>query len=760
MESVLNSAFEFAKSSRHQFVTVEHLLVALLDSEQLTTYASKKKIRRKRLIENITEFVGQTSLVFSKDDEITEAQPTLAFQRVLQRAIFQAQNHHMDEVAPIDVLVSLFNEPDSQAVFFLNKAKIFKKDILKLRNVTSDYPTEESDRMSFLSESGMSDIIDTDVSSAMGSSEHSVERYAVNINDQIRKGYIDPVVSREKEIDRAIEILSRRRKNNPLLVGEAGVGKTAIVEGIAWRIINGNAPVDLIDCSVYTLDLANLLAGTKYRGDFEKRLKAVLAEFNKMGNAILFVDEIHTLIGVGAASGGSLDAANLLKPMLSRGELRLIGATTNHEFRTIMEKDKALTRRFQQINVKETNVKETVAILKGLRGKYESFYSCMIENSAIDAAIELSDRYMSTRFQPDKSIDLIDESGAYMLINYPDSKIRVIDRDVVIETIGRLTNIPVLQLRCNELERLKKLSLHMSTMIYGQSNAIKAICNSLKIAFTGIREVQKPIGSFIFAGPTGVGKTEFAVQLAKHMNFKLLRFDMSEYVERHSAYQLIGAPAGYVGYEQGGLLSESVINNPYSVVLLDEIEKANEDILNLLLQVMDHGTLTDNNGRKADFRHCIIIMTSNVGSSLYKSNDIGFMSDAKTNVKHNVMAAVEKSFSPEFRNRLDKVVLFKPLELDVMRRIVDKELMALEVLLQSKNLSVSFSSELKLWLIDHGIESGMGARPLRRLIDASLKQLIAEHILSEDPQDENETICLGVDNGAPVMLVGSEALAK
>lgn len=760
MENVLNSAFEFAKISKHQFVTVEHLLCGLLESEQMIDYASLKKVRRKRLLDNVRDFVEQTCLVFSSDDEVPEAQPTLAFQRVLQRAIFQAQNYHMDEVAPIDVLVSLFNETDSQAVFFLNKEKVFRKDILKYRHKPSGYHSDNDDKISFITPNNFSDLIEAGNNVSIGASEQFIERYAVNINEQIRKGLVDPVVSREREIGRAIEILSRRRKNNPLLVGEAGVGKTAIVEGIAWCIVQGKVPVDLIECSVYTLDLANLLAGTKYRGDFEKRLKAVLAEFNKMGNAILFVDEIHTLIGVGAASGGSLDAANLLKPMLSRGEVRLIGATTDHEFRTILEKDKALVRRFQMINIKETNFEQTVVILKGLRKKYETFYGSVIETCAIEAAVELSDRYLNTRHQPDKAIDLIDESGAYMLINYPDSRLRVINRAVVVETLGRLTNIPMLQLNSTELDRLKKLPLHLSTMIFGQSRAIKALTNSLKIAFTGIRDVKKPIGSFLFAGPTGVGKTEFALQLANHMNFKLLRFDMSEYVERHSAYQLIGAPAGYVGYEQGGLLSESVIKNPYSVILFDEIEKANEDIHNLLLQVMDYGSLTDNNGRKADFRHCIIIMTSNVGANQYQINDIGFAARGSESSFQNASDLIDKSFTPEFRNRLDKIIFFNNLEESVMAQIVDKELTALEVLLQKKNIQVIFSEKLRKWFVTNGAEPGMGARPLRRLIDSSIKQLIADYLLADGPLEDSEVMHIDIENNIPYVSIASELVLK
>lgn len=746
MEHILNCAFDFARSAKHQFVTVEHLLYCLIENDDISAFLLSKKASYKMLRSNLYQFIDQTCLKFSPEDEIHEPQSTLAFQRVLQRAVFQSKNSNMHEVSCMDVLVSLSNETTSQAVYFLNQVKIYIGDILQYRDASGLGHND----ISFLSPSEMSSLLNNDV--GLDKQDQAIDLYSVNINVQVRQGKIDPVIGRDREISRAIEILSRRRKNNPLLVGEAGVGKTAIVEGIAWAIVNNKVPRDLIGCNVYALDLASLLAGTKYRGDFEKRLKLVLAEFKSLGNAILFIDEIHTLIGVGAAAGGSLDAANLLKPMLSRGELRLIGATTNHEYRTIMEKDKALIRRFQQISVKETNFEETINILKGVKHKYEIFYSAVIDDSAIEAAVELSDRYLNNRHQPDKAIDLIDEAGAHISINCADIASRIIDRNVVIETIARLINIPVLQLTYNELTRLRKLQRHLTTMIFGQARAIRVICNSLKIAFTGIRDVKKPIGSFLFVGPTGVGKTEVALQLAKHMNFKLLRFDMSEYIERHSAYQLIGAPPGYVGYEQGGLLSESVIKNPYSVVLLDEIEKANDEILNLLLQVMDHGTLTDNAGRKADFRHCIIIMTSNIGSDVCHSEVFGFTADVKVDRKNKVIESVNKYFSPEFRNRLDKIVVFEMLDMHVMESIVDKELTELEVLLYAKDIKLEFSADLKNWFVLHGFEKDMGARPLKRLIDKTLKQLIADYIL-----DNSETgpcsLYMDIENDKPCLSV-------
>lgn len=748
MEDVLNRAFDYANNRRHQFVTVEHLLWALLGVESVLSFFEFSPEKSDRILRNLEAFMNKTSLLWTEDEEKYESKPNLAFRRVLQRAIFQSQQRRDDDVGPWDVFLSIFDESNSQAVYFLKQEGVTRKDALK-------YAKAPQGRTKPNVVSEIFEILEPSVASP--ASEGAIERYAVNINEHIRQGLIDPVLSRNREIGRAIEVLSRRRKNNPLLVGEAGVGKTAIVEGIAWHIVMGKAPMELCDCSVYALDLASLLAGTKYRGDFEKRLKSVLAEFNRLGNAILFVDEIHTLIGVGATSGGSLDAANLLKPMLSRGEIRLIGATTYHEYRTILEKDKALTRRFQYINVKETNFDETLNILKGLRSKYEHFYQAVIEDSALHAAIELSNRYMNARHQPDKSIDLIDESGAYLSIHCLDDTPRVINRDTVVATVARLTNIPLVQLSAGELQRLKKLPRHLAQMIFGQPKAIHAVCNALKIAFTGIRDAKKPIGCFLFAGPTGVGKTEFAIQLAEYMGFKLLRFDMSEYVEKHSAYQLIGAPVGYVGYEQGGLLCDAVMKHPYSVVLFDEIEKANEDILNLLLQVMDHGRLTDNSGRKADFRHSIIIMTSNVGSVCFEGARMGF-STQKAELGAGAMEQINRAFSPEFRNRLDKVVLFNALDMKLLEKIVDKELRLLTQLMESKKMRVAYAPTLRDWCVAQIADTRMGARSIRRVIDAHIKQLIADHILNHAQETQGLSMVIEVADGAPVIRSCDEPL--
>ena len=759
MENAIKTAFEMANASRHQFLTIEHLLLAMLDVLEMRMFFSQLKIRRKRLITNLEKFISETSLVFDEHDEACETQATIAFQRVLQRSIFQAQNVNNDNASTLDVLLSIFNEPSNQAVYFLNQEGIYRADVLAYieRSPIGHLHFNNNSTMQH-NKIDPSVLLDKDLHADINLSENAIERYSVNLNDHIRKGLIDPIVSREKEISRAMQILSRRRKNNPLLIGEAGVGKTAIAEGIAWRIIEGKAPADLQHCIVYILDLANLLAGTKYRGDFEKRLKAVINNFKKMGNAILFIDEIHTLIGVGAASNGSLDAANLLKPMLSRGEIRLIGATTNHEFRTIMEKDKALIRRFQNIEVKEPLFDETVTILKGLRHKYESFYSAIIEDSALDAAVELSSRYMNNRHQPDKAIDLVDEAGASMLIHQEDPTKRIINRDFVVQTTAKLMNIPMIQISTSEIERLQELPDHLKTIIFGQDEAIDYLCNNLKIAFSGIRDISKPIGSFMFSGPTGVGKTELAIQLSKHMGLHLLRFDMSEYVERHSAYQLIGAPAGYIGHEQGGLLTEAVIKNPYSVVLLDEIEKAHEDILNLLLQVMDHGKLTDNMGRCADFRHTIIIMTTNVGANNYLSHAVGFHPQHENTQYHPAMDNIQKAFSPEFRNRIDKIINFNTINEVIMERVVDKEFHALKTLLIDKNIHITYTQQLRTWLITHGTSPDMGARPLKRLINETIKQLLAEHILSTE-NDTEAHIEIHLDNNIPMIRVQQDILS-
>ena len=751
MENVVKIAFEMANASRHQFLTVEHLLLAMLDSLEIRMFFSQLKVRRKRLITNLEKFISETSLTYEVQDEMHETQPTIAFQRVLQRAIFQAQNTHEEDVTPLNILLSIFNEPDNQAIYFLNHEGIYRADVIDYVERSHigqihhnrSYPPHKKDKISYM---------DNEIHDEIPQNENALERYSVNLNELVRKGLVDPIMSREHEISRAMEILSRRRKNNPLLIGEAGVGKTAIVEGIAWQIIEGRAPADLKNCTVYILDLAHLLGGTKYRGDFEKRLKSVLANFKKMGNAILFIDEIHTLIGVGAASGGSLDAANLLKPMLSRGEIRLIGATTNHEYRTIMKKDKALTRRFQQINVKETNFESTLNILKGLRHKYESFYSAIIEDSALYAAVELSSRYITNRHQPDKALDLIDEAGASISIQQPDPSLRIINKELIENTIAKLMNIPMLQLSTSELERLQQLPRYLETMIFGQHEAINALSNNLKIAFSGIRDASKPIGSFLFCGPTGVGKTELAKQLSKHMGLALLRFDMSEYIERHSAYQLIGAPAGYLGHEQGGLLTEAVIKNPYAVLLLDEIEKAHDDILNLLLQVMDHGTLTDNTGRAADFRHIILIMTTNAGASHIQTQAVGFNHDNTLQRQQFCFDAIHKTFSPEFRNRIDKIIVFNNLNRAIMECVVDKELAALQVMLLEKNIVLQFTSHLRTWLILHGTSPDMGARPLKRLINETIKQLLADHILSSE-DDTATSLEISLHNDTPVLSI-------
>ena len=731
LERVLDQVFSYAKNNYHEYVTVEHLLLFLVDEKSIATILDSKKVNRIDLRAGLEQFVTSTSLTYAPSSG-RETQSTLGFQRVIHRAIFQAQSEGSSEVSCINVFMSVFSEVESQAVFFLNKFNFTKNDLLTYitHHQGSDHSHLAQPDDSILSYAQKDNYVN-----------EAVLKYAVNINESIKQGKVDPVFSRQKEITRSMEILSRKVKNNPLFVGEAGVGKTAIAEGIAWHIIEGKAPENISKCVIYALDMGNLLAGTKYRGDFEKRLKAVLAEFKKMGNAILFIDEIHTLIGAGAASGGSLDAANLIKPLLARGEIRVMGATTYQECRNLFDKDRALSRRFQKVDVKEPSMKETIDILNGLRARYEEFHQVQITDEAIHKSVELSDRYFSGRFQPDKSLDVLDETCAHIVISNRKSK-KVIESDIE-KTVSRILDIPSDQLSRSIKEKVGSLDRNLETMVFGQNEAVNKLVSTMKIAYSGMREPHKPMGCFLFAGPTGVGKTELAIQLSKQMGLKLIRFDMSEYMERHHASQLVGAPAGYVGYEQGGLLTEEVIKHPYAVLLLDEIEKAHDDICNLLLQVMDNARLTDNNGRVADFRHIILIMTSNAGSHALAQKSLGFLEQkSHTDVK----LAINKSFSPEFINRLDGVIGFHPLDPKVMTSIVDKELTALEVMLHRKNVSLKLDTKVKKWLTEHGYSVTMGARPLKRIIADTIKQPLADIVLAAKPGQRVEVQVCVKDN--------------
>lgn len=721
LELTLNNAFKEARAKRHEFMTVEHLLLALLDNNAAAEVLSACAADIPQLRRDLSEFIDSTTPLIPKHDEDRETQPTLGFQRVLQRAVFHVQSSGKKEVTGANVLVAIFSEQESQAVFFLKQQSVSRIDVVnfiahgisKVQNENAqpqeDFNAEQQDE-----------------ASAEGSQGSALESFATNLNELARRGQIDPLVGREHEVERVIQILSRRRKNNPLLVGETGVGKTAIAEGLAKRIVDGDVPEIVQNAQVFSLDLGALLAGTKYRGDFEKRLKALLAELKKKDKSILFIDEIHTIIGAGAASGGVMDASNLLKPMLSSGELRCMGSTTFQEFRGIFEKDSALTRRFQKVDVVEPTVDETYKILKGLKSRFEDHHHLKYTDKALKAAAQLSARYITDRLLPDKAIDVIDEAGAaqrLMPVSKRKKSIGVADVEKVIASIAR---IPEKSVSRNDKAVLEHLERNLKMTVFGQEKAIEQLSSAIKLARAGLKSADKPIGSFLFAGPTGVGKTEVSKQLAESLGIPMLRFDMSEYMERHTASRLIGAPPGYVGFDQGGLLTDGVTKHPHSVLLLDEIEKAHPDVFNLLLQVMDHGTLTDNNGRKADFRNVILIMTSNAGAQEINRRSVGFISQDHST---DGMEIIRKSFTPEFRNRLDGIVQFKALPMEVVTNIVDKFLTELQAQLDDKQVMLEVGEGVREWLANEGYDESMGARPMNRLIQDKVKRPLADLIL-------------------------------
>ncbi len=722
LEVTLNGAFRVARDKRHEFMTVEHLLLALLDNESASQVLRACGVDFDLLRRDLNEFIDSTTPVIPVDDVETETQPTLGFQRVLQRAIFHVQSSGKKEVQGANVLVAIFSEQESQAVYFLRMQNVARIDVVNfISHGISKYADQsEPSRDS----AGHQSTVDGGGGEAAEKS--LLEQFSTNLNVQAEMGYIDPLVGRGQELERVCQVLSRRRKNNPLLVGESGVGKTAIAEGLAKRIVDGEVPEIIQGSVVYSLDLGALLAGTKYRGDFEKRFKGLLAELEEREHAILFIDEIHTIIGAGAASGGVMDASNLLKPLLTSGKIRCIGSTTYQEYRGIFEKDRALSRRFQKVDVTEPSVEETIEILKGLKSRFEEHHHLRFTAGALRAAAELSARHIPDRFLPDKAIDVIDEAGAYQQLQ-PASRrkktVGVADIELVVAKIAR---IPPKSVSASDKEQLRNLAPRLKMVVFGQDEGIEALATAIKLARAGLREGQKPIGSFLFAGPTGVGKTEVSRQLAEVLGIELLRFDMSEYMERHTVSRLIGAPPGYVGFDQGGLLTDAVTKHPHSVVLLDEIEKAHPDVFNLLLQVMDHGTLTDNNGRKADFRNVILIMTTNAGAELTSRASIGFtVQDHST----DAMEAIRKTFSPEFRNRLDGIIQFKSLQPEVIKTVVDKFLTELQAQLEDKKVVIE-ADELALeWFARHGYDAKMGARPMARLIQDKLKKPLAEEIL-------------------------------
>ena len=722
LEVSLHMAFVEARQKRHEFITVEHLLLALLDNpsaaEVLRACAAKTDELRKEL----TNFVNEHTPKVEGTEDI-DTQPTLGFQRVIQRAILHVQSSGKKEVTGANVLVAIFGEKDSHAVYFLQRQNISRLDVVNFisHGITkSPQPGAAPQRPA----SGDSEQGEQEPESVTPGG--ALDNYTQNLNQQALLGKIDPLIGRDKEVERVIQTLCRRRKNNPLLVGEAGVGKTAIAEGLARRIVEGRVPDILTDAQVYALDMGALLAGTKYRGDFEQRLKAVLKQLVEHNNAILFIDEIHTLIGAGAASGGTLDASNLLKPALSSGQLKCIGATTYTEFRQIFEKDHALSRRFQKVDVVEPSVDETVEILKGLKSRFEQHHGIKYSSSALSSAAELSARYINDRHLPDKAIDVIDEAGAAQRILPKSRQKKLIGKTEIEEIVAKIARIPPRNVSNDDRAALKTLDRDLKNVVFGQDAAIDALAKAIKMSRSGLGNPQKPIGAFLFSGPTGVGKTEVARQLAYTLGIELVRFDMSEYMERHAVSRLIGAPPGYVGFDQGGLLTEQINKKPHCVLLLDEIEKAHPDIYNILLQVMDHGTLTDNNGRQADFRNTIVIMTTNAGAESMQKSVIGF--SAKREVGDE-MAEIKRLFSPEFRNRLDGTISFKSLDSEIIVRVVDKFLMQLEAQLHEKKVDAHFTEKLKTWLGQKGFDPLMGARPMARLIQDTIRAALADELL-------------------------------
>ncbi len=716
LEVSLNAAFKEARDYRHEFITVEHLLLALLDNGSVISVLSSCGADLSVLKQDLRYFVEETTPVLAESDS-RETQPTLGFQRVLQRAVFHVQSSGKAEVTGANVLVAIYSEQDSQSVYLLKQQGISRLDVVNYlshgvsRNGEEESSDYEQPATTENNEEG---------------SKSALETYATNLNEMALEGKIDPLVGRKGEIERAIQVLCRRRKNNPLFVGEAGVGKTALAEGLALMIVEENVPEVLLDSTVYTLDLGALLAGTKYRGDFEKRLKAVLAQIRSEPGSILFIDEIHTIIGAGAASGGVMDASNLIKPGLASGELKCIGATTYQEYRGVFEKDRALARRFQKIDVVEPSVSETFEILKGLRSAFEEHHGIRYTRDALRVAAELADRYLTERHMPDKAIDVIDEAGASVQLMPASKRKKSVGVKDIERIIAKMARIPAKSVSASDKDRLKTLERDLKLLVFGQDQAIGSLVTAIKMARSGLRDGEKPIGSFLFSGPTGVGKTEVTRQLAHVLGIELIRFDMSEYMERHTVSRLIGAPPGYVGFDQGGLLTDAVNKQPHSVLLLDEIEKAHPDVYNLLLQVMDHGMLTDNNGRKTDFRNVILVMTTNAGAQEMSRSSIGF-----TTQDHSTdgMEAIKRMFTPEFRNRLDAIVQFAPLDDKTIGSVVDKFIIELEHQLDEHKVTFSIDKEARSWLATHGYDVKMGARPMARIIQEQIKKPLADELL-------------------------------
>jgi ATP-dependent Clp protease ATP-binding subunit ClpA len=717
LEVCLNEAFQSAREARHEFMTVEHLLLAIVATPKVREILRGCGADTARLGRELEEFVDQTTPRLKPDDD-REVQPTLGFQRVLQRAVFHVQSSGRKEVSVANVLVAIFSEKHSHAAYLLALQDVSRLDVVNFISHGLSKTGEEPGPQ------GEEPAQPEAEREAEGGS--ALEKYATNLNRMAEEGRLDPLIGRRLEIERTIEILCRRRKNNPLYVGEAGVGKTALVEGLARMIVADEVPEVLAGSTVYSLDLGTLIAGTKYRGDFEKRLKAVLAELRKQPGAILFIDEIHTVIGAGAASGGVMDASNLIKPALANGELRCIGSTTYQEYRGIFEKDHALTRRFQKIDVVEPTVEETVQILRGLRARFEEHHGIRYDDDALRAAAELAARHIHDRYLPDKAIDVIDEAGARQRLRPVAERAASVDVAQIEDVVARIARIPPKTVSSSDRDVLRNLERNLKLVIYGQDRAIETLSSAIKMSRSGLGDQKKPVGSFLFAGPTGVGKTEVTRQLALVLGVELIRFDMSEYMERHTVSRLIGAPPGYVGFDQGGLLTEAIAKHPHCVLLLDEIEKAHPDVFNLLLQVMDHGTLTDNNGRKADFRHVVIVMTTNAGAAEMSRTPIGFV--AQDNAPDG-MEAVRRLFAPEFRNRLDAIVQFGSLDERTIQRVVDKLLLEVETQLEQKGVALHVEDGARKWIAQRGYDPKMGARPMARVIQEHIKRPLAEELL-------------------------------
>ena len=749
LEESLNQAFKDAREKRHEFITVEHLLLALLDNQSAYSVLKACGVDFEHLRGDLRSYLIESTPQLDEGID-REVQPTLGFQRVLQRAVFHVQSSGKKEVTGANVLVAIFGEQESQAVYLLNQNNITRLDVVNyishgISRINEDMNDEE------LSESSDEGV--------EGKAEQPLEQFATNLNAKAMQGKIDPLIGRDQEVERTVQILCRRRKNNPLYVGESGVGKTAIAEGLAKKIVDKDVPAVLAESTIYALDLGALVAGTKYRGDFEKRLKGILKQLKKDEHSILFIDEIHTIIGAGSASGGVMDASNLIKPMLANGELRCMGSTTYQEYRGIFEKDHALARRFQKIDVNEPSVNETIEILKGLKSRFEEHHAVKYSVNALKAAAELSERYITDRFLPDKAIDIIDEAGASRRVKAKESdggKSKSISVTEIEHIVAQIARIPSKTISASDTDVLMKLDRNLKLVVFGQDEAIDKMTSAIKMSRSGLGQPDKPIGSFLFAGPTGVGKTEVSKQLAKAMSVELVRFDMSEYMERHTVSRLIGAPPGYVGFDQGGLLTEAVNKNPHCVLLLDEIEKAHPEVFNILLQVMDHGTLTDSNGRKTDFRNTIIIMTTNAGAQLINRRSLGFLEqDNET----DGMEEIKRSFTPEFRNRLDSIVQFNSLDKRNISHVVDKFIIELEHQLEQKKVSLIVDEQAREWLANNGYDPKMGARPMARLIQDKIRTPLADELLFGALSKGGNVTITADEDGIKLNLPEKEAVA-